>query len=66
MSRSNVWGSISQKSTVPPQYKTELAVAANVKGVVITRFPGPTPRARADKWSAAVPLATAMAYREPI
>ena len=36
-----------------------LAVAGQVIGVVITSSPGPTPRASSERWSAAVPDATA-------
>src|SRR3954463_1223653 len=44
---------------------TAAAVAANVNGGTITSSPGPTPAARYARWSAAVQLETATAWRPP-
>jgi hypothetical protein len=61
-----VFLSISPNTISPPQYLTQLAEAAKVKGVVITLSPSFTPKAIVQRWSAAVPLATATAYFAPI
>src|SRR4051794_18322375 len=42
-----------------PQCTTTFAVAGHVIGLVITSSPGPTPSATSERWSAAVPDATA-------
>src|SRR5262245_26550578 len=49
----------STKTGVAPAWTTTFAVAGHVIGVVITSSPGPTPKATSDRWSAAVPEASA-------
>ncbi len=47
-----------------PAKATALAVAMNVKGVVRTRSPGPTPSAWSAAWSAVVPLEVATPWSQ--
>src|SRR3954463_11458668 len=49
----------STKTGVAPVWTMTFAVAGQVIGVVITSSPGPTPSATSDRWSAAVPEASA-------
>src|SRR5437660_9761778 len=49
----------STKTGVAPVWTITLAVAGQVIGLVITSSPGPTPSATSDRWSAAVPEASA-------
>ena len=58
-SRLSVRRSMSQKTGRAPSYRTELADATKLKGVVITSSPASMPTARSARWSPAVPLATA-------
>ena len=53
------------KYSVPPQYSTQFADAANVSGVVITSSPGPIPAAKQAAWRADVPFEMATAYFAP-
>ena len=58
-------GSISTKSTLAPQYLTQLALATKEIGDVHTISPFPTPNAKQLKWSALVALTTAAACLTP-
>ena len=49
----------SAKTGVAPEWTITFAVAGQVIGVVMTSSPGPTPSASSERWSAAVPEATA-------
>src|SRR5918999_2683184 len=49
----------SAKTGFAPVWTITFAVAGHVIGVVITSSPGPVPRATSERWSAAVPDATA-------
>src|SRR5438552_2623565 len=55
----------SAKTGVAPAWTITFAVAGHVIGLVITSSPGPTPRARSERWSAAVPEDTASTCRAP-
>ena len=57
--------STSTKTGVAPVCTMELAVAANVCGVVMTSLPGPTPAAIIERWRAAVHELSARACRAP-
>src|SRR5207342_2484102 len=57
--------SMSAKTGVAPVYRTAFAVATNVRDGTMASSPGPRPAARQIRWSAAVPLATAIAWVEP-
>ena len=56
----------STKTGVAPVCTTTLAVAGQVIGVVITSSPGPRPRPTRERCMAAVPEATASAWRAPV
>ena len=62
----SVPGSMSAKRTSAPVYRTQLAVAAKVIGVVTASSPGPRPAAAAAPWRAAVPDEKATAWRAPV
>src|SRR5450755_3898217 len=64
-SRFSVSGETSAKTGVAPWYKTQLAVAQKVRGVVIASSPGPKPAANAAPWRAAVPELKLIAWRAP-
>ena len=51
----------SAKTGVAPACTITFAVAGHVIGLVITSSPGATPTASSERWSAAVPEATARA-----
>lgn len=53
-SRFMVCLSTSAKTGVAPACTIVFTVAQNVRGVVTTSSPGPTPHARSDRWSPAV------------
>ena len=55
----------SQKTGVAPQCTITLAVEAKVMGEVMTSAPGPTPRLRRARWSAAVQLFVPTAWAQP-
>src|SRR5215218_7187442 len=55
----------SAKTGVAPAWTMTFAVAGHVIVLVITSSPGPTPRASSERWSAAVPEATASTCSAP-
>src|ERR1017187_1351155 len=65
-SRFNVSGETSANTGVAPWYKTQLAVAQKVIGVVIASSLGPSPAAKAAPCNAAVPELKLTACRTPI
>src|ERR1039458_297443 len=64
-SRFNVSGETSANTGVAPWYKTQLAVAQKVIGVVIASSVGPSPAAKAAPRNAAVPELKLTACRAP-
>ena len=54
------------EARLAPAYRTALALATNVIGVVIASSPGPRPATAAAPWSAAVPELNATAWRAPV
>ena len=64
LNQSSDLGSISAKTTSPPQYLTQFAEATKDIGEVVTLLPGLTFNDMAHKCKAAVPFDTATAYLE--
>jgi len=64
-SRLPVSSLMSAKTIVAPSSEAQLAVATNVRGVVTTSSPGPTPRAAYATCRAAVPEVTDTAPGAP-
>src|SRR5271165_408522 len=64
-SRFSVSGQTSANTGVAPWYKTQFAVAANVRGVVIASLPSLSPAANEVACNAAVPELKLTAYAEP-
>src|SRR3954465_13216231 len=56
---------MSAKTGSAPPKRAAAGGATNVNGGTITSSPGPTPAARYARWSAAVQLETATAWRPP-
>ena len=63
-SRLSVTGSMSANTGRAPSYSAALAEATNENGLVITSSPRFTPTARSARCRPAVPLETALAYKE--